>query len=164
MAHIKPNVLFLAALSVLLVFLVAVFAEGEGAFMAVVGLASVALGFFGSVMYALSAPPPNPEVHAGFAVDVINGIDSVADGPAIESTMAAAKASSSRFILVLVLVAAALSVLAMVMPGVPTVAAVGLANATVGMVGGLVGKLCEPEPDTTIPQSAFTAALDAVAK
>lgn len=153
---IKPNVLALALLATVLVVVMAQVATGEQALVAVVGLASVVLGFFGSVMFILSAPPPNPDVDARFASKVLDLAAGATDNPVPE---AVEQGPRTMILLALIGVAAAISVLAIFSPDVPLVAAVGLANATVGMIGGTVGKLVEPEPETTVPQSVVLEAL-----
>ena len=156
---VKPNVLALALLATGIVIGMAFLLPAEHA-VAVIGLASVALGAFGSVMFVLSAPPPNPDVEARFASDLL-ALAAGTGTPQHEAMPGSARAPP--ILLILIGIAAVISLVAFLLPTVPTTAAVGIANATVGAITGLVGKLAEPEPDRAVPQSIVIAALKQIA-
>ena len=160
MTKIRLNVLILAALAALVVAILAR-TVGVSDATAVVGAASVVLGFYGSTMYLLAKPEPNPDVDRAFAEYTLH----LARGGDPHKTAPVASQSDRRLnvLLTLIIAAVGLSLVALLNWGsIPVLVGVGIANATLGMIGGVVGKLVEPEPDPVIPQSAFTAALDAI--
>ncbi len=156
---LKPNILAIALMVVGLVGGIALLSDLtiDTNVQYVVGLATLAIGAFASIMFRLTEPAPNPEVDVSFAADLV-ALAAGTGTPRHEAVEGSPRAPP-MLLLILVGVAAVMSLLSFVIPDVPQSVSVGLTNGTVGMIAGLLGKLAEPEPDRTVPQSIVIEAL-----
>ena len=157
---LKPNILGLAVLSVALVAILAFTATPESE-VSVTNIACVVAGGFVAVMFALSAPAPNPDVDAAFASDVI----AMAAGAGNANKAAESLVTrETKALICLIFLAALLSAFALLWPGIPDSIGGNLTSATIGMIGGTVGKMVDPPPDKMVPQSVVFEALKRIAE
>ena len=155
---LKPNILTVACLATVMVLGLAVICMifSPENLEQVMGLGTVALGAFATLMFTLAKAPPNPDVEVSFASYLLN---LAAGKPALESELSEQNPRAPPFLLVLIMIAAGITGVAFAVPSISDSVANGFGNATIGMIAGLVGKLADGEPDKTVPQSVVLAAL-----
>ena len=158
----KPNILAIAAMTTAMVLGLAVIVTivSPGEMQAVINLGTVALAAFATLMFTLAKPPPNPDVEVTFAADLLN-LAAGTGTPRADTVPGTPRAPP--ILMVLIAMAAVMTIIAFAWPGVPDAVANAFGNATIGMIAGVVGKLADDEPEKTVPQSMVMAALEHIA-
>lgn len=160
----KPNILTLGAYTIALVLgLGYLTAQTGGSMSAVIALASLALTMFAGAIFILSAPQPNPEVEARWAERMISLIVTGEKQSAEDIVFSDKRLAVMRWcILLAVLLSFACIGVNFFGGTLPEELIASVVGGTAGLIASTVGKLSDPEPAPSVPQSVVERVLGAL--